>query len=133
MDHELLTGGIIGCAMRVHRTLGPGFLESVYQNALVWELRQAQLTVECHRPLTVRYRGLDVGIFVPDVIVDGVVLIEIKAVRALVPAHEAQVVNYLTATGVDVGLLLNFGSARMQFRRKSRSYMPRCVGQEERF
>lgn len=117
--------------MRVHRTLGPGFLGSVYQNALTWELRLAKLVVECHPPMTVRYRGHDVGVFVPDVIVDGVVLIEIKAVRALVPAHEAQIVNHLTATGVDVGLLLNFGSVRMQVRRKSRVYMPGWTGREE--
>ena len=126
MDHEPLTRRIIGCAMRVHRTLGPGFLESVYQNALAWELRLAKLSAECHQPLSVRYRGLDVGVFVPDMIVDGLVLIEIKAVRTLVPAHEAQVVNYLTATGLDIGLLLNFGSGRMQFRRKARVYVPRC-------
>lgn len=119
MEHEALTRRIIGCAMRVHRTLGPGFLESVYQNALAWELRLAQLTAECHRPLTVRYRGLDVGVFVPDVIVDGCVLIEIKAVRILASAHEAQLTNYLAATGLPVGLLMNFGGERLQWRRKA--------------
>jgi GxxExxY protein len=125
VEHELLTGRIIGCAMRVHRTLGPGFLESVYRSALAWELGRQSHAVECERRLQVRYREAVVGQFVADMIVDGIVLIEVKAVRTLAPAHEAQIVNYLTATGVDVGLLLNFGSGRMQFRRKSRVYVPR--------
>ena len=126
MEHELLTGRIIGCAMRVHRALGPGFLESVYRNALAWELGRQSLAVECERRLQVRYRDAVVGEFVADMVVQGVVLIEIKAVRALAPAHEAQIVNYLTATGVAIGLLLNFGSERLQFRRKSCTYMPRA-------
>ena len=120
MEHELLTGRIIGCAMRVHCTLGPGFLESVYHRALAWELRLAQLTADCHRPLTVRYRGLDVGVFVPDVIVDGRVIVEVKAVERLHAAHEVQLVNYLTMTGIEIGLLLNFGSSRLEVRRKFR-------------
>ena len=118
MEHEPLTRRIIGCAMRVHRTLGPGFLESVYHNALAWELRLAQLTAECHRPLTVRYRGLDVGIFVPDMIVDGCVIVELKAVERLNAAHEVQLVNYLTTTRIEVGLLLNFGASSLEVRRK---------------
>jgi GxxExxY protein len=120
VEHELLTGRIIGCAMRVHRTLGPGFLESVYQHALAWELRLAKHAADCQRRLTVRYRGLDVGIFVPDVIVDERVILEIKAVERLNAAHEVQLVNYLTITGIEVGLLLNFGSSRLEVRRKFR-------------
>src|SRR4051812_12164201 len=116
MEHSDLTKIIIGCAMTVHRTLGPGFLESVYQNALAHELRKADLSIECEKRLTVVYDGIEVGDFVADMVVQGRVLIENKAVLAIAPNHEVQLVNYLTATGIDVGLLLNFGSDRLQFK-----------------
>ena len=122
MEHADLTQAIIGCAMTVHRILGPGFLESVYQNALAHELRKVGILVECEKHLAVTYDGIVVGEFVADMVVQHCVLVENKAVRAIVPAHEVQVVNYLTATGVDVGLLLNFGADRLQFKRKARSY-----------
>lgn len=124
MDHETVTGKVIGCAMAVHRRLGPGFLESVYQNALLHELRKAGLSAEVERPIQVRYDGVIVGEFVCDVLVDGIVMVENKAVQALAPAHEVQLVNYLTATGVEVGLLLNFGAQRLEFKRKTRTYRP---------
>ena len=120
-----ITQTIIGCALAVHYGLGPGFLESVYQNALSQELRDAGLDVGCEWRLAVRYKGRTVGEFVADMVVEGKVLIEIKAVTALVTAHEAQLVNYLTATGIDTGLLLNFGSSRLQIRRKVRIYQKR--------
>ena len=121
MEHEALTGAIIGGAMRVHRALGPGYLESVYLRALAWELRLAGHAVDCERRLTVRYRGCAVGVHVPDMIVDDRVIVEIKAVQQLHVAHEAQLVSYLTATRMEVGLLLNFGSTSLDVRRKYRS------------
>lgn len=121
MQHEELTRAIIGCAMIVHRRLGPGFLESVYQNALAWELRSAGICIECDRRLEVRYRDALVGEFVADMVANDVVLVENKAVRVLSRAHEAQLVNYLTATGTDVGLLINFGADRLAFKRKMRA------------
>lgn len=121
MQHEELTRAIIGCAMIVHRKLGPGFLESVYQNALAWELRGAGMCVECERRLEVRYRDAIVGEFVADMVVNDFVIVENKAVCALSRAHEAQLVNYLTATGTDVGLLINFGADRLAFKRKMRA------------
>jgi GxxExxY protein len=124
MEQELLTGRIIGRAMKVHRTLGPGYLESVYLNALALELRRAGHTVECEKEILVRYEGVVVGTFRADMLVDGCILVETKAVRALAPAHEAQVISYLTATGIDIGLLLNFGAPRLEFRRKSRVHRP---------
>jgi GxxExxY protein len=126
VDHQALTRTIIGGAMRVHSALGPGFLESVYQRALARELRDVALDPVCGARLEVHYRGEVVGEFVADMIVGGHVLVENKAVRALVPAHEAQLVNYLTATGIDVGLLLNFGATSLQFRRKVREYRRSC-------
>jgi len=125
MEHEKLTEAIIGCAMKVHRTLGPGFLESVYQKALAHELRKAGLEVECGRAIQVTYDGVSVGDFVADMLVAKTVMIENKAAQALHPAHEVQLVNYLAATGVDIGLLLNFGAEKLEFKRKHRTYRPR--------
>lgn len=125
MEHEELTEAIIGCAMTVHTALGPGFLESVYQKALAHELRKQGFSVLCDRSLQVYYDGVVVGEFEADMMVEELVLIENKAVHALIPKHEVQLVNYLTATGTDIGLLLNFGADRLQFKRKHRTYKPK--------
>jgi len=108
--------------MKVHRTLGPGFLESVYENALAHELRKFGLAVVCGHKIEVSYDGVCVGDFVADMLVEGLVLIENKAVRTIVPVHEVQLVNYLTATGIEVGLLLNFGGKRLEFKRRTRGF-----------
>ncbi|HEV2839950.1 MAG TPA: GxxExxY protein [Chthoniobacterales bacterium] len=118
-DHAL-TEKIIGLAMKVHRTLGPGFLESVYRNALAFELRRAGLTVELDKRITVRYENVIVGDFVADVVVNGTLICELKAISTLTKSDEVQVVNYLTATNHDVALLLNFGTTSLQFKRKHR-------------
>ena len=131
MEHSDLTQTIIGCAMTVHRALGSGFLESVYQHALAHELRKAGLLVECERRVSVLYDGVVVGDFFADMLVGSEVLVENKAVRDLVPAHEVQLVNYLTATGIEVGLLLNFGSERLQFKRKLRTYRRRRQDEQD--
>ncbi len=124
MEHEELTRRIIGCAMTVHRALGPGFLESVYQRALCHELEKAGLPFECEKPVVVRYDGVEVGVFSADLLVEGVVLVENKAHRTLAPVHEVQLVNYLTATGIEIGLLLNFGAERLGYKRKYRTFQP---------
>jgi GxxExxY protein len=116
--------------MTVHRTLGPGFLESVYQHALAYELRKAGREVECERKIQVTYAGVVVGDFSADMLVENLILIENKAVQALAPAHEVQLVNYLTATGVEIGLLLNFGAERLEFKRKVRTYRAKKTGQD---
>jgi GxxExxY protein len=122
LEHAGLTETIIGCGMKVHRTLGPGFLESVYQNALAIELRKSGLEVSCCNKIQVKYDDELVGDFIADMLVENCVIIENKAVRTLSDVHEMQLVHYLTATGLDVGLLLNFGAARLQFKRKARLY-----------
>lgn len=122
VEDEALTATIIGCAMQVHRTLGPGFLESVYENAFAHEMRKAGLRVECQAPIQVRYDGIVVGDFRADVWVERRILVENKVVLALSPLHEAQLVNYLVATGVEIGLLINFGASRLEFKRKHRTY-----------
>ncbi|MBA2433081.1 MAG: GxxExxY protein [Chthoniobacterales bacterium] len=106
--------------MKVHRELGPGFLESVYRNALAFELRRAGLTVALEKHLTVKYEHVVVGDFIADLVVNDAVICELKAAIALSKADEVQLVNYLTATNHDVGLLLNFGTASLQFKRKHR-------------
>ena len=128
MQDEDLTHRIIGCAMQVHRTLGPGFLESVYQHALAHEVHKAGLKVECEKKIKVFYDDVIVGDFCADMLVQDIIMIENKAVQKLSPAHEAQLVNYLTATRTEIGLLLNFGSASLEFRRKNRIYRPKQTG-----
>jgi GxxExxY protein len=125
MEEQELTEKIIGCAMKVHSALGPGFLESVYAKALAHELRKSGLKVECEKLLTVRYDDVVVGEFSADKLVEEKVMVEEKAVQALVSAHEVQLVNYLTATGIEIGLLLNFGGQRLEYKRKSRTYRER--------
>ena len=108
IDKEL-TGKIIHAAYTVHNILKFGFLESVYQKALKKELVSMGLKCECEKPLDVYYKGEIVGHFVTDILVEDTVIIELKAVKALKEEHEWQLVNYLTATGLEVGLLINFG------------------------
>jgi len=115
-----LTEQVIGLAMKVHRTLGPGFVEFVYRNALLLELRKSGLPVEVEKPIKVRYDGVIIGEFNVDLIIKDWLICELKAVRALTDEHEVQTVNYLTALSQDFGLLLNFGSKSLQFKRKFR-------------
>lgn len=115
---------VIGLAMKVHRVLGPGFLESVYRRALVLELRNAAMKVGEEQRIPVWYAGALVGEFVADIVVDDCLILELKAAEALSRAHELQTVNYLVATRMDVGLVLNFGAARLQFKRKYRDAKP---------
>src|SRR6266478_6577303 len=96
-----LCGRVIGAAMKVHSALGPGFLESVYQNALIWELRKTGFQAEAERPISVYYDGQLVGAFTADLLVDNSLIVELKSVQALAKAHEVQLVNYLVATGID--------------------------------
>jgi GxxExxY protein len=115
--HADLTRKIIAAMQRVHRVLGGGFLEKVYENALRIELEDMGLSVEQRRQIDVYYRGRLVGVYEADLIVEGLVIIELKAVEALVEAHEVQLVNYLRATRIEVGLLVNFGT-RLDIRRR---------------
>jgi GxxExxY protein len=115
-----LCGQVIGAAMKVHSALGPGFLESVYQNALICELQKLGLKVDAQRPITVRYHGQVVGFFTADSLMNDSLIIELKANQLLAKAHEVQLVNYLIATGIDDGLLLNFGAERLEYKKKFR-------------
>jgi GxxExxY protein len=123
-DNHAVTEKVIGFAMKVHRTLGPGFLESVYRNALAFELRRAGFAVELDQRITVRYENVIVGDFIADLVVNATLICELKAISTLTKTDEVQVVNYLTATNHDVGLLLNFGTSTLQFKRKHRRPAP---------
>lgn len=113
---------IIECAKRIRRQLGPGFLEKVYKNAMVVELRKLKLNFETEKLIQVLYDGIVVGEYHTDIIVEGKLILELKATQDLSIANEVQLVNYLTSTQIDDGLLINFGSDKLQFKRKYRIY-----------
>ena len=120
LKNEVLTKRIIGCAYTVHNKLGFGFLESVYEKALLIELAKAGLSAESQKPITVYYDDEVVGEFLADLIVEGNVIIELKSVRRVVRAHEVQLVNYLSATKKEIGLILNFAEQKVEVKRKAR-------------
>ncbi|MBK8793310.1 MAG: GxxExxY protein [Holophaga sp.] len=111
---------VIGCAFRVANTLGPGFLEKVYENALLHELRKRELDVKAQQGIEVWYDGVVVGEFAVDLLVENRILVELKACAALTDAHVAQGLNYLAATGLKTCLLLNFGAPKVEVRRLGR-------------
>jgi len=114
---ESLTHEIIGAAFEVHNELGNGFLESVYQAALLHELGLMGLSCKAQAPIEVRYKGIPVGVYYADILVAGKVICELKAAQELTPIHAAQLLNYLKGTGIKVGLLINFGASRCQYKR----------------
>lgn len=120
LAHEYVTGKVIGCAFEVINELGAGFLESVYEKAMLVALRQAGLSVGAQQSVAVMFRGQCVGDFYADLLVENVVLVELKAVKALSSEHEAQIINYLNATGIEVGLLINFGQPKLEYKRFTR-------------
>jgi GxxExxY protein len=119
MKYKDLTEKIIGCAYRVYNTMGFGFLESVYEKCLLIELKKAGLRAQAQQPIKVFYDGQIVGEFIADIVED-IIILELKSVRRVVTAHEIQLVNYLTATQKDVGLIINFGERKVEVKRKVR-------------
>ncbi|MGD0003002.1 MAG: GxxExxY protein [Anaerolineaceae bacterium] len=114
---NLLTEKIIGCAFKVCNSLGAGFLEKVYENALAHELEKSGLHVIQQQNLTVWYDGIVVGDFAADLVVDEQILVELKSLKALNDSHMAQCINYLKATKLKICLLINFGNSKMEFKR----------------
>lgn len=112
-----LTEQIIGAAFRVSNTLGTGFLEKVYENALVHELRKSGLQVRQQHAMSVKYDGVVVGEYVADLLVGECVLVELKALNSLASTHRAQCLNYLKATDLKVCLLINFGTPHCEIKR----------------
>ena len=121
MQYQAITEKVIGCAYQVYNQMGFGFLESVYENCMAIEPRQVGLNVNQQQSINVQYHGQVVGEFFADLVVEDVIIVELKSVRRIVKAHEVQLVNYLVATGKDVGLILNFAEKEVGVRRKVRS------------
>lgn len=117
MLFDELTGKILEAAFEVSRELGAEFLESVYEKALFVALRQKGSNIVCQVPLKVKFRSVIVGDFYADMLVENKVLLELKSVSRILPEHKAQVINYLKATGIEVGLLINFGNAKLEYNR----------------
>ena len=115
--YKELTFAVIGAAMEVHRLLGSGFLETVYQKALAHELRARNISFQEQVHLPVIYKGELIGDYIADFVIDGKLIVEIKAVSRLNSAHQAQAMHYLSATGLRLALLLNFGAGSLEHRR----------------
>jgi GxxExxY protein len=126
MDAENAIKAVLDCANNGRKALGPGFLEKVYENALAIELQEAGLEFVQQFPISISYRENIIGEYVADMLIENKLILELKAVKDITPAHEAQLVNYLTATGIDDGLLINFGNEnKIQIKRKYRVYRPK--------
>ena len=115
MEFDELSRSVIGCALEVHRTLGPGLFESTYRQCLAYELSQARISFQMEAPLPVRYKEilLDCGYRI-DLMVNGSLIVEIKSVETLLPIHQAQILTYMRLTNVPLGLLINFNVTKLQ-------------------
>ena len=121
MDINILTHKVIGCAYKVHRILGSGFLEKLYENSLTIELRKQGIFARQQVKLPVWYEGQQVGLYFPDLWIENQLIVELKAAVALAPEHEMKLIHYLAATRIGNGLLINF-SDTVQVKRKFREY-----------
>jgi GxxExxY protein len=117
MEEDKITEKVIGCAMTVSNKLGVGFLEKVYENALVIELRKAGMKVEQQKPIPVYYDNQIVGDYYADIVVNDCVIVELKVAKAIDDIHKAQLLNYLKTTRTKVGLILNFGTKSLGIKR----------------
>ena len=122
-----MTEKIIGCAFDVYNTMGYGYLESVYEKSLLIELRNVGFVVESQVPLPVEYKGSVVGNFIADIIVNDEIILELKSITNIAKIHEVQLVNYLVATGKPLGLLINFGSKKVEVKRRDLAYLKKMT------
>jgi GxxExxY protein len=133
LAHEELTGGVIGAAIEVHKALGPGFLESVYENALALELRARGISFERQLAVPIRYRQREVGLHRLDLLVADLIVVELKATKAIEAVHFAVVRSYLRATGCEHGLILNFAKPTLESKRvivperPPPAFLPSCL------
>lgn len=124
MKYEKITGRIIECAFEVSKELGSGFLESVYEKAMIVALSQKGLKVRSQVPFRVTFRGVIVGDYFADLIVEDKILVELKAVSMILGEHKAQTINYLNVAQIEVGLLFNFGQRKVEYLRMYPSIYP---------
>ena len=123
MNIDELIKIVIGAAFKVHNTLGAGFLESVYEKAMMIELKKTGLAAQRQNRMSVIYDGEIIGDFFADILVESTLILELKTVEKFSKSHDRQLINYLVATGIDNGLLINFGES-VEVRRKYRRYTP---------
>jgi GxxExxY protein len=117
LQHETLTEEIIGCAIEVHKKLGPGFLESIYENAFIIELQKQNLQVERQREVVIKYDGVEIGRHRLDLIIDDTIVVELKAIKNVEDVHFAIVKSYLKALGKEHGLIINFSKKVIEVKR----------------
>lgn len=115
--HKDITIQIIASAYEVGNILGAGFLEKVYENALRFELELRGLKLETQQQVVIYYKGQEIGLYQTDLVVDGKVIVEVKSIESIAQLHKAQIINYLKATGLEVGLIINFGKTKVEFER----------------
>jgi GxxExxY protein len=115
--YKELSFAIIGAAMEIHKTLGPGFLEAIYKNAMIYELMTRGMKVEIEKPLPVNYKGQLLGEYFADLVVADQIILELKAISSIAKAHEAQAMHYLAATGLKLAIIINFGAPSLQYKR----------------
>jgi len=132
MLYEALTSKIINSAIEVHSTLGCGFYEKVYENALIIELLSKDLEIEQQKGVKVFYKGCEVGYYVADIVVENKVVIELKALKELDEIYSIQLLNYLKALNLRVGLLFNFGGSKLEIKRIINSYQTQKEREYER-
>ena len=124
MEIDKITEIVISRAYRVHNTLGAGFLEKVYEKALMIELESTDLIAKPQFPVPVFYKGIKIGDYFADILVNDCLIVELKTVENIAVSHEKQLINYLAATNIENGLLINFGSS-VQIKRKFKTYRPK--------
>lgn len=108
---------VLAAVFEVHNTLGPGFLEAVYEKALLKELHIRGIQAESQKEVRIQYKGYDVGVYYPDLVVEDQVILELKTVDKITGLHEAQLLHYLKATGMKLGIVINFAAERVQYKR----------------
>jgi len=117
MIHDSLTSKIISICYEVHNELGHGYSEKIYENSLAIALAETGLEVQQQHPINVFFRGYTVGEYFADILIESRVILELKALKTLLPEHHAQIINYLKATNLERGLLVNFGSPKLEIKR----------------
>ena len=115
--HKELSYNLIGAAMEVHKILGPGFLEKTYQRACEAELKIQRINFVAQKKIKIFYRNIDLGFQVLDLVIDNKIIVELKSVSEILPIHQAQLISYLKATDYELGILINFGSKSLQYKR----------------
>ncbi len=115
--YKELSYNIVGCAMEVHNQLGFGFMEKVYENALIIELRNKDINVKQQYPIKVTYKGEIVGDYMADILIEDKIIVELKTSESISDAYRAQIINYIKATGIELGILINFGTKKLEYER----------------